>query len=172
MDVRRGATLGPELEYSFDVATIVHVLVIARESDDVRAAPTRRIARVEPMLIVHVAAAIALLAVAALAGVWGVARARSIGDGDSPREGRAFAQVLQMSHTLVVLVGILGVVLLLQGGSPDDPLHARVYGPFMLVAIIAAYGYRTEDAARNVRVFAVSALVILALGLRAFVTGA
>jgi hypothetical protein len=42
----------------------------------------------------------------------------------------------------------------------------------MVVAIIAAYGYRTEDSARNVRVFAVSALVILALGLRAFATGA
>jgi hypothetical protein len=42
----------------------------------------------------------------------------------------------------------------------------------MVVAIIAAYSYRTDDAARNVRVFAVSALIILALGLRAVATGA
>lgn len=126
----------------------------------------------EPLVIVHVASAIALLAVAVLVGVWGLARARSIAGGASPREGRWFAQLLQMSHTLVALTGILGAALLLDGNRPSDPLHARVYGPFMVVAIIAAYGYRTGDAVRNVRVFAVSALIVLALGLRAVATGA
>ena len=126
----------------------------------------------EPLVLVHVASAVALLSLAIVVGIWGLARARSIGAGDHPREGRWFAQVLQMSHTLVVLTGILGLALLLDGGHPDDPLHARVYGPFMLVAIIAAYGYRTSDAARNVRVFAAASLIVLALGLRAIATGA
>jgi hypothetical protein len=127
---------------------------------------------VEPLVLVHVASAVALLVVAVAVGVWGLARARSIADGERPGEGRWFAQVLQMSHTLVALTGILGVALLLDGSRPNDPLHARVYGPFMVVAIIAAYGYRTSDATRNVRVFAVSALIVLALGLRAVATGA
>ena len=78
--------------------------------------------------------------------------------------------MLQSSHTLVVIVGLLGVWLLLGGGRPDDPLHSRVYGPFMVVAIIAAYGYRGASARTNVRIFAIAAFVIVALGLRAFQT--
>lgn len=125
----------------------------------------------EPLVLVHVAAALALLALALVVGAWGVMRARAIGEGRNPREGRAFAQLLQTSHTLVAVTGLLGLALLSQDMHADDPLHARVYGPFMLVAIVAAYGYRTSNAARNVRVFAVSSLIVLALGLRAFTTG-
>lgn len=125
----------------------------------------------EPLLTVHVASAIALVVLALLVGAWGVLRAGAIGSGARPREGRAFAQLLQLSHTMVVVVGLLGIALLVDGARADDPLHARVYGPFMLVAIIAAYGYRTSDASRNVRVFGVASLVVLALGLRALATG-
>jgi hypothetical protein len=42
----------------------------------------------------------------------------------------------------------------------------------MIVAVIAAYGYRTDDARRNILVFAVASLVVVALGARAFWTGA
>lgn len=125
----------------------------------------------EPLVIVHVAAAAVLVAIAATVGAWGLARADRIGKGEGPRESRVYAQLLQLSHTLVIATGLLGLGLLIGNDRPDDPLHARVYGPFMVVAIVAAYGYRTGNAARNVRVFAVTSLVILALGLRAFVTG-
>lgn len=125
----------------------------------------------EPLVLVHAASAVALLAVALVVGCWGIARARSIGDGDGAGEGRAFAQLLQLSHTLVAVTGVLGLALLGYGGHVDDPLHARVYGPFMVVAIVAAYGYRTSDPRRNVLVFAAASLVVFALGLRAFVTG-
>ncbi|MCW2927691.1 MAG: hypothetical protein JWM86_1659 [Thermoleophilia bacterium] len=126
----------------------------------------------EPLVIVHVVAAVALLVVALVVGGWGIARAPAIGAAGSGREGRWYAQLLQLSHTLVLAVGVLGVVVLLDGNRPDDPLHTRVYGPFMLVAIIAAYGYRTRDAALNVRVFAIASLVVAALAMRAIATGA
>lgn len=125
----------------------------------------------EPLVLVHVVSAAALLLVALVVGVWGLVRARSIGEGAGPREGKAYAQLLQLSHTLVAVTGVLGLALLGYGGHLDDPLHGRVYGPFMVVAIVAAYGYRTSDAPKNVRVFAVASLVVLALGLRAFATG-
>lgn len=125
----------------------------------------------EPLVFVHAAAGVGLLLVALLSGVWGLARTRPITSGERDGEGRWFAQALQLTHTLVALTGLLGIALLVAGHGARDPLHARVYGPFMVVAILAAYGYRTRDAARNVRVFAVASLVILALGLRATVTG-
>jgi hypothetical protein len=126
---------------------------------------------VDPLVIVHVIAAVALLVLALLVGAWGLARSRRITAPDAQREGRWFAQALQLSHTFVLATGLLGLALLLEGHDVHDPLHVRVYGPFMVVAIVAAYGYRTTDSARNVRVFAVASLVVAALALRAFVTG-
>ncbi len=125
----------------------------------------------DPLVTVHVVAAAALLAFALFVGIWGLVRARRIAAPVAGREGRWFAQALQLSHTMVLATGLLGLGLLAEGHRSDDPLHARVYGPFMLVAVIAAYAYRTRNATRNVRVFAIAALVVLALGLRAFVTG-
>lgn len=126
----------------------------------------------DPLVVVHVIAAVALLLFTGVVGVWGVARGGAIGAGDRPREGKAYAQLLQLSHTLVAVTGLLGFALLIEGHRVGDPLHVRVYGPFMLVAIVAAYGYRTRNAGRNVRIFAVASLVIFALGLRAMFTGA
>ncbi|MCW2921378.1 MAG: hypothetical protein JWL76_1252 [Thermoleophilia bacterium] len=125
----------------------------------------------DPLVIVHVVAAVALLVLAIVVGVWGLVRARQIAAPVATREGRWYAQTLQLSHTLVLATGLLGIGLFVEGHRSDDPLHVRVYGPFMLVAIVAAYAYRTKDATLNVRVFAIAALVVFALGLRAFVTG-
>lgn len=125
----------------------------------------------DPLVTVHVIVAVALVVLALLVGVWGMVRARVIGADAHPREGRVYAQLLQLTHTFVFAIVILGGALLVKGYSVADPLHARVYGPFMLVAIIAAYGYRTKVAATNIRIFAISALVVFLLGLRAIVTG-
>lgn len=126
---------------------------------------------VDPLVTVHVVAGLALVAVALVVGGWGLGRSRAIASSSAERESRAFAQVLQLSHTLVLATGLLGVALLVEGHRAADALHARVYGPFMVVAIVAAYGYRTRSARQNVRVFAIASLVVAALGLRAFWTG-
>ena len=126
---------------------------------------------VDPLVVVHVIAAAALVVAAAVVGAWGLVRARSIANPARRREGAAFTQLLQLSHSLVIATGLIGLFLLGDGHRPDDPLHARVYGPFMVIAILAAYGYRTDRAVTNVRVFAIVSLVILALGARALVTG-
>ena len=126
---------------------------------------------VDPLVIVHVVAAVALIVLAGVVGVWGLARSRALGDGAHARDGSAFAHALQLSHTLVLATGVIGLALLAEGHRSGDPLHARVYGPFMLVAIVAAYGYRTRSAVRNIQVFAIASLVIVALGLRALWTG-
>ncbi len=127
----------------------------------------------DPLVIVHVATAVALVATSIVVGVWGLARAKAIANADDESaEARWFAHVLQLSHTLVLATCLLGLWLLSEGTHhADDPLHVRVYGTFMVVAIVAAYGYRTPEARRNVRVFAIAALVIAALGLRAIATG-
>jgi hypothetical protein len=127
---------------------------------------------VDPLVTVHVAAAAVLVLSCLLVGFWGVVRARRIASRDAGAESRWFAHALQLSHTLVLATCLLGLGLLAEGGHhANDPLHVRVYGPFMVVAIVAAYGYRTSDARRNVLVFAIAALVIAALGVRAFATG-
>ena len=122
--------------------------------------------------MLHDIGGVALVIVACVVGAWGLARARPIGTGASPRESRIFAQMLQLVHTLVIAEGLFGVMLLAQGHRAADPLHQRVYGPFMVVVIIASYAYRTKDGVTNVRVFAIGALIIFALGLRALWTGA
>ncbi|MCW2925795.1 MAG: hypothetical protein JWM98_3199 [Thermoleophilia bacterium] len=125
----------------------------------------------DPLVTAHVVVALLLVVTAVVVGVWGLVRARTIASDRSPGEGRAFSHLLQLSHTLVFAASMLGLALWADGHHAHDPLHTRVYGPFMLVAIVAAYGYRTRDAKVNVRVFAAASLVVAALGLRAFATG-
>ena len=125
----------------------------------------------DPLVIVHVVIGFALVALAGVVGVWGVARARRIGVAGRTREARTFAQLLQLVHTLVFAQVVIGLLMLVEGHRVDDKLHVNVYGSFMLVAIVASYAYRTKDATTNVRVFAGSSLVIFALGLRAMWTG-
>jgi hypothetical protein len=83
---------------------------------------------------------------------------------------RWFRQLLALSQTLVAATGLLGLLLLVDGGGPDDPLHTRVYGPFMAVAIVAAWGFAGDDPRRNARIFGFAALAVTALGARAIVT--
>ncbi|MCW2956191.1 MAG: hypothetical protein JWO69_1060 [Thermoleophilia bacterium] len=133
---------------------------------------TRIIHAVDPLVIVHVIAAVALLVATGVVGIWGLVRTAQVTSPERPREGALFSQLLQLSHTLVLAAGLVGLLLLAEGHRLTDLLHARVYGPFMVVAVVAAYGYRTADARLNVRIFAVAALIIFALGLRAVWTGA
>lgn len=119
----------------------------------------------------HTTAAGLLVAVNLVVAAWGLWRwARPGGEGGS-KSDRIFTQVLALSHTLILLVGVLGIATMVGDQRPEDPLHSRVYGPFMLIAVIAAYGFRTADVRRNTLVFALAALVVSALGVRAMQTG-
>ena len=124
------------------------------------------------LVTLHEVGGVALVALALVVGVWGLARARAIGTGANDRESRVFAQLLQLVHTVVIAEGLLGLALLAQGHRAADGLHERVYGPFMLAVIVASYAYRTKDGVVNVRVFSIGSLIICALALRAVWTGA
>lgn len=99
------------------------------------------------------------------AGVWGLVVARQ---GSAPR---AWGHLVAVGQSSILVQGAVGLALLAAGGRPLDPLHARVYGPFMVVAYVVAYGFRTGDVARDTRTFAICGLVVAALGVRAMQTG-
>lgn len=111
----------------------------------------------------------ALVALNLTAGCWGLAR-KTVPEGES-RIDRWFVQVRATAVTTMIATGVAGLFLLADGARPGDPLHTRVYGPFMVVAVLVALGYRAESTPlRFQRVFAVANLVIAALGARALFT--
>lgn len=116
------------------------------------------------MTSLHVVLAVILIVANFVAAGWGLALARR------GSASRAYTQVLALSQVMVVGQGLVGLMMLAGGDRPEDPLHTRVYGPFMVIAIVVAYGFRTTDAAHNTRVFAIAALIVALLGLRAFYT--
>lgn len=123
-------------------------------------------------IALHGAAAIALLVLAALTGVVGIVISRQGRGRPAPRTLALWRQGIALTWTLVAATGLLGLVIYMSGHHrPSDPLHARVYGPFMAFTIIAALGFRTPDQRWNTRVFAIASLFILALGVRAVFTG-
>ena len=85
---------------------------------------------------------------------------------------RDFAGLTAAWQTAVAACGLAGLALWAQHHHPHiDPLHLRVYGPFMVVAILGAYSFRTGDGRWNMRVMAVAALFVALLGVRALWTG-
>lgn len=119
----------------------------------------------------HGAVGVVTVIVAAIAATWGIWRSRAGTLPPSPREAAAWRQLTAGWQTLVVATGMLGLVPLLRGHAHPDPLHVRVYGPFMLVAIVSAWSFRTSDSRWNMRVMAVAAMFAGLLGVRALVTG-
>lgn len=120
--------------------------------------------------MLHIIAGVAVCIVALVAGVWGLLLARRMKRMNTPVP-RVLGHVLALVQTLVLAVLVLGLAIYGEGRRPADPLHLRVYGPFMLVALMAAYGFRTTDRRHNLQVFAGVSLVIFALALRAVFTG-
>lgn len=123
-----------------------------------------------PVLAIHVAVAVALLALATGVGVWGIVRARPGSPIPAQRSELRFLRLVAWVQSAVFAVGLTGL-LLLGRSRPDDPLHAKVYGPFMVVAIVASIAYRSDDGRFNSRLYGIVALVIAALGVRAATTG-
>jgi hypothetical protein len=84
--------------------------------------------------------------------------------------GRAFTQVLALSHTLIVAQALIGLLLLASQHRAPVQLH-YLYGFAPAVAVLFGYSSRTEDPRRNTLVFAFVALAATLLGARAFMTG-
>jgi hypothetical protein len=107
-----------------------------------------------------------LIALNLVVGVWGLIAWR--------RElvaSALLAQLLALSHTIVLLEGAFGLYLLAGGFRAHAPLH-YIYGVIPVGAVLFGYSARTEDARRNLLQFSVIALGISILSLRAYMTGA
>ncbi len=107
-----------------------------------------------------------LIALNVLVGVWGLIAWR--------REVVAsalLAQLLALSHTLVLVEGAFGLYLLAGGFRAQQQLH-YIYGVIPAGAVLFGYSARTPDARRNLLQFSVIAIAISILSARAFMTGA
>ncbi len=114
---------------------------------------------------IHETLGAVLIAINLVAGGWGLLIYR-----DRLRSGRAFEQVLALSHTIVVGQALVGLLLLGSNRRAPVQLH-YVYGAVPAVLVLFGYSSRTDDPRRNVLVFAIVALLVAALGARAFMTG-
>jgi heme A synthase len=101
-----------------------------------------------------------------LATIWGIVllvRKRGI--------DRVMRILLGVTAGLGVLQAALGGLLFLTGARPSDPLH-YVYGLLVLAAIPVAYTYAdNKSARRDMIVFTIAAVVVVAAAVRAFMTG-
>ena len=123
------------------------------------------------VLWIHIVAGFGIVALCTVVFVWGILRARRPHP-PSERSERIWVQLVALSQTLVVACGALGLMLLMSAHSrPADPLHTRVYGPFMVFTLLAAWGFRTSDRRWNIRVMAIASLFVALLGVRALTTG-
>ncbi len=113
----------------------------------------------------HATVGILVVALNLAAGLWALAVYRG-----RARAGRAFQQVLALSHTLVLGQALLGLTLLSGARRAAAELH-YVYGLLPGALVVFAYSARTDDVRRNVLVFAVAALLITGLSIRAYTTG-
>ncbi len=107
-----------------------------------------------------------LIALNVLVGVWGLIawRQRVVASA-------LLAQLLALSHTIVLLEGAFGLYLLAGGFRAQQQLH-YIYGVIPAGAVLFGYSARTPDARRNLLQFSVIAIAISILSLRAFMTGA
>ena len=118
------------------------------------------------MVDAHKAVGGLVIALNLLVGLWGLWawRQRAVA---SP----LLAQLLALSHTLILLEAAFGLYLLAGGYRSGQGLH-YIYGAIPAGAVLFGYSARTPDARRNLLQFSVIALAIAVLAGRAFMTGA
>ncbi len=119
----------------------------------------------------HSALGLILIVANLVVAIWAALLSRD--DERAAQPPRAFIHLAAAAWTLVAAVGLAGLALILGGdGAPSDRLHSRVYGPFMVVALLSAYGFREDGRPGfNIRVTAIASLIVVLLGLRAAFTG-
>lgn len=119
---------------------------------------------------VHLTLGYLLIALNLLVGVWGLAL-RNVAT-NATSAGRWFIQLRATAFTTMAAAGIAGLMLLGDGRRPSDPLHSSVYGPFMVLGLVVAWGFRADSTPLQFqRVLAVTSLIITGLGIRALTTG-
>ena len=84
--------------------------------------------------------------------------------------GRIYAHLLALSQALLIAQVALGLLLLSDGSSSPDRLHA-VYGSLALLAALSPWVYAPPVPARRLLWFSGAALVATALSIRAYTTG-
>jgi hypothetical protein len=117
------------------------------------------------MLAAHAALAVAVMAVAVLAGIWGgfsYLRKRSA--------GRLLGQLLALVQTLLIAQVGLGLLLLSDERRSEDDLH-YAYGTFALAAVLAPWLYAPPEPRRRLLWFSAATLLAAALAARAYTTG-
>ena len=116
------------------------------------------------MLTAHQWVAVAVIATAAVAAVWGgvtyLRRAEA---------GATLGHVLALVQTLLVAQVALGLLLVADDRRTADDLH-YVYGTLALLVALAPWFYAPADARRRLAWFAGTSLVAAALGVRAYLT--
>lgn len=117
------------------------------------------------MPVVHAVVGSLLIAANLAVAVWGYLAYRR----DRPPR-RLFTHLLAGAQTLVIAQATLGLVLLSEGDRPADKLH-YVYGLLPLLAVAYPYALRGDDGRRNLLYFTVASALVVALGIRAFMTG-
>jgi hypothetical protein len=116
------------------------------------------------MLTAHGWVAVAVIAGAGLAAVWGgatyVRRAEA---------GATLGHVLALVQTLLVAQVGLGLLLVADDRRTADDLH-YVYGTLALLVVLAPWFYAPEEPRRRLAWFAGTSLVAAALAVRAYLT--
>jgi hypothetical protein len=113
----------------------------------------------------HAVNAVILIVANALAAGWGLVvlwRKRT--------PGRVYAHVLALGQALLIAQVAIGLLLLSDGSSSPDRLHA-VYGGLALLAVLSPWLYAPPVPARRLLWFSGAALVATALSIRAYTTG-
>jgi len=117
------------------------------------------------MLAAHAILAIAAVAVAAMAGIWGGVAYRTGRGG-----GRVLTNLLALAQSLLIAQVALGLLLLSGERRATDDLH-YAYGTLALAAVLAPWLYAPSEGRRRLLWFAGATVVAAALAVRATMTG-
>ena len=88
--------------------------------------------------------------------------------GRLPNDGRYYS-TLVLAELLVVAQALLGVLLLLQGRMPRDPLHLA-YGGLAAMVLPTVYGFANRRGWSTALASGLATLFIFGLSIRAFTT--
>jgi hypothetical protein len=120
----------------------------------------------DPLLLIHVNLFRAGLLISLIVGVWGIVT--------FVRRGAAsggLRSTLVLTALLFAVQGVIGLLLLATSHHLKDKLHI-LYGVLLLIALPIAASYVGQDRRREPLVYGIAGLVMAALAIRAFMTGA
>jgi hypothetical protein len=117
------------------------------------------------MLDAHSWLAVAVIGVAAIAGVWALVSYRRGRDA-----GVLGRQLLALAQTLLIAQVGLGLLLLSDDRRAGEELH-YAYGTLALAAVLAPWLYAPREPRRRLVWFAGATLLAGALAVRAYTTG-